>query len=64
PGFIGALGQMLGEANINIATFHLGRTAAGEEAIALVGVDAVPPTDMIEKLDALPQVRYAKALTF
>ncbi len=64
PGFIGALGQMLGEANINIATFHLGHTAAGEEAIALVGVDAVPPTDMIEKLDALPQVRYAKALTF
>ena len=29
PGFIGALGTMLGEANINIATFHLGRQAAG-----------------------------------
>jgi D-3-phosphoglycerate dehydrogenase / 2-oxoglutarate reductase len=29
PGFIGALGTILGEANINIATFHLGRQAAG-----------------------------------
>ena len=64
PGFIGALGQLLGEAGINIATFHLGRTAAGEEAIALIGVDAAPPADMMETLEALPQVRYAKVLTF
>jgi len=64
PGFIGALGQMLGESGINIATFHLGRTAAGEEAIALIGIDAEPPADMVGKLDALPQVRYAKVLTF
>ncbi|WP_290926694.1 phosphoglycerate dehydrogenase [Hyphomonas sp. UBA1474] len=64
PGFIGALGQLLGESGINIATFHLGRTAAGEEAIALIGIDAVPPADMMETLEALPQVRYAKVLTF
>ena len=27
PGFIGSLGRTLGEAGINIATFHLGRTS-------------------------------------
>ena len=64
PGFIGALGQMLGEASINIATFHLGRTAAGEEAIALVGVDSDPGEALVTALDALPQVRYAKVLHF
>jgi D-3-phosphoglycerate dehydrogenase len=64
PGFIGALGQMLGEAKVNIATFHLGRQAAGGEAIALVGIDSMPPAGVIEKLDALPQVRYAKVLSF
>jgi D-3-phosphoglycerate dehydrogenase len=64
PGFIGALGLMLGEEKINIATFHLGRTAAGEEAIALIGIDSTPSSAMMEKLDALPQVRYAKVLTF
>ena len=64
PGFIGALGQMLGEEKVNIATFHLGRTAAGEEAIALIGIDSVPTPAMLDKLNALPQVRYAKVLTF
>jgi D-3-phosphoglycerate dehydrogenase len=39
PGFIGALGNALGAAAVNIATFHLGRTAPGGEAIALVEVD-------------------------
>ncbi|MBV8805350.1 MAG: phosphoglycerate dehydrogenase, partial [Sinobacteraceae bacterium] len=43
PGFIGALGTLLGEGNINIATFHLGRQAPGEDAIAIVGVDQVVP---------------------
>ena len=29
PGFIGALGTLLGDAQINIVTFHLGPEAAG-----------------------------------
>lgn len=64
PGFIGALGAMLGEANVNIATFHLGRQDAGGEAIALIGIDSEPPAAMTAKLDALPHVRYAKVLHF
>ena len=64
PGFIGALGNMLGEAKVNIATFHLGRQASGGEAIALIGIDMMPPAAVIEQLSALPQVRYAKVLTF
>jgi D-3-phosphoglycerate dehydrogenase / 2-oxoglutarate reductase len=64
PGFIGALGTMLGDAGINIATFNLGRVAAGEDAIALVGVDQVVPDAVLAKLKALPQVRYAKVLRF
>ncbi|NDC57895.1 MAG: phosphoglycerate dehydrogenase [Alphaproteobacteria bacterium] len=64
PGFIGALGTMLGAAGVNIATFNLGRVAAGEDAIALVGVDQIVPDDILAKLKALPQVRYVKVLTF
>jgi D-3-phosphoglycerate dehydrogenase len=64
PGFIGALGTMLAEANINIATFHLGRQAAGQDAIAIVGVDQVVPEAIQHKLRALPQVRYVKVLRF
>ncbi|MGD9980772.1 MAG: phosphoglycerate dehydrogenase [Hyphomonadaceae bacterium] len=64
PGFIGALGTLLGDAQINIATFHLGREGAGAEAIALVGVDQAPPAQVMAKLAELQQVRYAKLLRF
>jgi D-3-phosphoglycerate dehydrogenase len=64
PGFIGALGTLLGDAGINIATFHLGREASAGEAIALVGVDQSPSEEVMAKLKALPQVRYAKLLRF
>jgi len=64
PGFIGALGTILGEANINIATFHLGRQAAEQDAIAIVGVDQVLPDAIQHKLRALPHVRYVKVLRF
>jgi len=64
PGFIGALGTLLGDAQINIATFHLGREGAGAEAIALLGVDQAPPEAVMDALKKLPQVRYAKLLRF
>jgi D-3-phosphoglycerate dehydrogenase / 2-oxoglutarate reductase len=64
PGFIGALGTLLGEAGVNIATFHLGREGEGGDAIALVGVDQAPSEKVMEKIKALEQVRYAKALHF
>ena len=64
PGFIGSLGVMLGDAGINIATFNLGRQSQGEEAVALVGIDAEIPEDVVKKIEALPQVRYVKVLTF
>ncbi len=64
PGFIGALGQTLGAANVNIATFNLGRSAPGADAIALLAVDE-PVTDAtLEKVRALPNVKQAKSLRF
>jgi D-3-phosphoglycerate dehydrogenase len=64
PGFIGALGTLLGEAQINVATFHLGRQAAGGDAIAIVGVDQLLPESLQSRLRELPHVRYVKVLTF
>jgi D-3-phosphoglycerate dehydrogenase len=64
PGFIGALGALLGEAGVNIATFNLGRVAAGDDAIALVGVDQPPDEALIARIRALPHVKEARALAF
>lgn len=64
PGFVGALGTRLGEREINIATFHMGREAPGGEAVTLVGVDQVVPEPIMQQLRGLPQVRYVKVLKF
>ncbi len=64
PGLIGDLGHALGDAGINIATFHLGRTGRGAEAIALVEVDQVIEDDLLQKVAALPNVIRVKSLTF
>ncbi len=64
PGLIGGLGTVLGDAGINIATFHLGRDVAGGNAIALLEVDETPPESVLEKVRALPNVVRVKALRF
>ncbi|MEE3626978.1 phosphoglycerate dehydrogenase [Nitrospirillum sp. BR 11752] len=64
PGFIGKLGTTLGDAGVNIATFHLGRTEAGANAIALVSVDQEVNDALLERIQGLPSVVRAKALRF
>ena len=64
PGFIGKLGTTLGEAGINIATFNLGRRAAGGEAVALIAVDGDVPDDVVAALCALAGVREVVPLRF
>jgi D-3-phosphoglycerate dehydrogenase / 2-oxoglutarate reductase len=64
PGFIGNLGRTMGEAGINIATLHLGRSAPGEDAICLVEVDEALSDDVLECVRALPNVVQARAMRF
>ncbi len=64
PGFIGALGTALGEASVNIATFNLGRRAAGGEAVALVAVDDPIGPQLAEELSRLPGVLQVVPLSF
>lgn len=64
PGFIGKLGTTLGDAKVNIASFHLGRSAPGADAIALVSVDGPVPDAVIDAIKALPMVKQVKALKF
>ena len=64
PGFIGALGTILGNAGVNIATFTLGRRAQGGEAICLVSIDEAPPASVLEAVKNLPHVKQARPLAF
>jgi D-3-phosphoglycerate dehydrogenase len=64
PGFIGTFSSTLGEAGINIATFHVGREAPGANAVALIEIDCELPDAVLAKVRALPQVQQAKPLHF
>ena len=64
PGFIGRLGTFLGDANVNIATFQLGRVSPGSDALAFIQVDGELTDEVLDKLSSLPDVVQAKALSF
>src|SRR6266513_2701737 len=64
PGFIGHFAGILGDAGINIATFHLGRQSAGGDAISLVEVDGSVPPEVFDRVRKLPHVQRVRALTF
>ncbi|MCM0021805.1 MAG: ACT domain-containing protein, partial [Tagaea sp.] len=64
PGFIGAIGRLFGDAGINIASFHLGRSAPGADAICLIAIDTPPGETVLAKIRALPQVLRVRALGF
>jgi D-3-phosphoglycerate dehydrogenase len=64
PGFIGRLGTALGEAGVNIGTFHLGRRSAGGEAVLLLSVDEPVTAELLTQVRALPGVKTAMGLNF
>jgi D-3-phosphoglycerate dehydrogenase len=64
PGFIGRFSSTLGEAGINIATFHVGRDAPGGNAVALIEIDGELSPQVLDAVRALPQVQSAKPLRF
>jgi D-3-phosphoglycerate dehydrogenase len=64
PGFIGKFGETLARHGINIATFHLGRAAAGGDSICLVSVDEDVSETVLKELRGLPLVVQAAGLSF
>ena len=64
PGFIGALGDVLREQGLNVATFNLGRQEAGGDAMALLALDGSVEEQALESIRALPLVKRASALRF
>jgi hypothetical protein len=60
PGIIGAVGQLLGDANINIGFMQLGRDEPHGTALMVVGVDAPVPDDVFARVKALAPIESAR----
>jgi D-3-phosphoglycerate dehydrogenase len=62
PGVIGRVGTILGERNVNISGFHLGRRERGGEAMALIEIDAPLHKETLQSLRELEQVLSAQPI--
>jgi len=56
PGVVGFLGTLLGEANVNIAGFGLGRSAKGKEAVSILTLDSPVSPEILSKIKAHPAI--------
>ncbi|MEJ2176860.1 MAG: phosphoglycerate dehydrogenase [Gammaproteobacteria bacterium] len=63
PGVIGDVGQLLGENQINIAHFSLGRRHPGGEALAIVAVDDLIEENVLSKLGKLRNMKWARVIS-
>ncbi|MEL6509738.1 MAG: phosphoglycerate dehydrogenase [Pseudomonadota bacterium] len=64
PGIIGLLGQTMGQNDVNIANFTLGRNEAGGEAIALLYIDHPVEASIIKQLENTGKFTQVKPLQF
>ena len=64
PGFIGKFGSVLGEANVNVATFSLGREVQGGDAICFAAVDEAISPETLAAIESIPMVKRARRLHF
>ncbi len=63
PGVIGRVGSILGDRQLNIANFALGRNQQAKEAIGLVNVDNHVPPSVLEEIRGIPAIRMARVVT-
>lgn len=62
PGVIGQVGTILGERNVNISRFHLGRRERGGEAMAVIEIDAPLTDEILTQLQSFEPVIAARQI--
>lgn len=63
PGFIGEIGSLLGDANVNIGFMQLGRDRPRGVALMVLGVDDTIAPEILARINALPAVKSARVVT-
>lgn len=63
PGFIGKIGSILGDAEINIAAMRFGRTKAYGETLTFVKVDSDVPDEVVARILAFEPVNRVRQIT-
>ena len=62
PGVIGAVGTILGESEINIASFVLGREDNLSQALGVINTDNPVPETVMTRIRKIPAISYAQII--
>jgi len=62
PGMVGRIGTVLGSKGINIGWMTLGRPRPGGDALVVLNVDQMVPTEVLNDLRQVPSVLYVKQI--
>jgi D-3-phosphoglycerate dehydrogenase / 2-oxoglutarate reductase len=62
PGMVGAIGRILGDADINIGGMQVARDCAGGHALVALTVDSAIPADVLEEIATTMDADLARAV--
>jgi len=62
PGFVGKIGTLLGNANVNISFVQVGRQTKGGWAITVMGVDGPIAPEVLDQVIAMSDIRSVRAV--
>lgn len=64
PGFVGRIGTILGNADINIATMRVSRNKKGDVALMAINVDDIVPEDVMDGIRRMDGIVKANLVVF
>lgn len=62
PGVIGQIGTLLGNHNVNIANFALGRAEADHHAVGVVNVDSPISGKLLDQIRSCPSILFSRVI--
>lgn len=63
PGIVGNIGNILGNANINIASFQLGRSENHDKAVSMINIDSEVSAEVINSIRNMTDIIEANQVT-
>ena len=62
PGIVGYLGTLLSRYKVNIASMSLSRDTAGGQALTVLNLDSVPPSEVLDEIQRDPDISNVKVV--
>lgn len=62
PGIVGYIGTLMGKYKVNIASMSLGREKIGGQALTVLNLDSVPPSELLDEVQKDPDISNVRVV--